>query len=132
MASAFALDHLVLVVGDIEASLDWYSRHAGLAPVNVDEWRAGNAPFPSLRVDEGTIIDFIAGRTAEEGRGHLDHVCFVVSAADLDALSRDPALTIVSSGQRSGARGIGESVYVHDPDGLLVEFRCYPADGATG
>lgn len=125
MANAFALDHLVLIVSDVERSLAWYMRHAGLASVNVEEWRAGNAFFPSLRVDEGTIIDFVPGDPAES-RGHLDHVCFVVDAADLGELRDDPDLVVVDEGPRSGARGIGQSVYVRDPDDLLVEFRGYP------
>jgi catechol 2,3-dioxygenase-like lactoylglutathione lyase family enzyme len=93
--------------------------------VNVDQWRQGQAVFPSLRVDEDTIIDFVPGEVGE-GRGHLDHLCFVVSADDLAALAADPELEVVDQGERSGARGLGQSIYVHDPDGLLVEFRCYP------
>ena len=125
-ATAVALDHFVLVVSDVERALAWYGRHAGLAGVRVDEWRAGNAPFPSLRVDEATIIDLIPG-DAGAGRGHLDHICFVVSPSDLDALAQDPELVVIDRGERFGARGLGQSIYVHDPDGLLVEFRCYPA-----
>ena len=125
MATAFALDHIVLVVTDVERSLAWYMKHAGLASVNVDEWRAGQAFFPSLRVNEATIIDYIPGDAAT-ARGHLDHVCFVVSTSDLEAIGNDPDLTIVDQGRRSGAKGIGESIYVRDPDELLVEFRCYP------
>jgi catechol 2,3-dioxygenase-like lactoylglutathione lyase family enzyme len=126
MAAAFALDHLVLVVADVERSLAWYARHAGLASVNVEEWRTGQAFFPSLRVNEATIIDFLPGDPASS-RGHLDHLCFVVSPADLDDLAADPELDIVDRGPRSGARGVGDSIYVRDPDQLLVEFRAYPA-----
>jgi catechol 2,3-dioxygenase-like lactoylglutathione lyase family enzyme len=125
MATALGLDHLVLVVADVERTLDWYGRHAGLAGVRFDEWRAGEVPFPSLRVDEGTIIDVIPGADGSDGRGHLDHVCFVVGRADLDALAADPGLDVVDSGPRFGARGVGDSIYVRDPDDLLVEFRTY-------
>jgi catechol 2,3-dioxygenase-like lactoylglutathione lyase family enzyme len=128
MATASALDHLVLVVGDVDRALDWYGRHAGLAGVRVDEWRAGDVPFPSLRVDESTIIDLVPGLSPGDGRGHLDHLCLVVdSRAELDALASDPQLEVVDRGPRFGARGIAESVYVRDPDGLLVEFRTYAA-----
>jgi catechol 2,3-dioxygenase-like lactoylglutathione lyase family enzyme len=126
MATALALDHLVLVVSDPERALDWYGRHAGLAGVRVEEWRQGRAPFPSLRVDDTTIIDLVAGDPGP-GRGHLDHICFVVSPSDLDVLAEDPELQVVDRGERFGARGQGRSIYVHDPDGLLVEFRCYHA-----
>ncbi|MBK5222028.1 MAG: VOC family protein [Acidimicrobiia bacterium] len=126
MASASALDHIVLAVADVDAALDWYMRHAGLSSVNVDEWRAGNAFFPSLRVNEATIIDFVEGEPGSD-RGHLDHICFVVTHDDLAALASDDDLEIVDQGERSGARGMGQSVYVRDPDRLLVEFRSYPA-----
>ena len=122
------LDHLVIVCSDVETSLAWYQTHAGLAPVNVDEWRDGKAFFPSLRVNDDTIIDFIPGLEQGAQRGHLDHICFVVAPGELDAVRNEPELTIVDEGPRSGARGIGDSVYVRDPDGLLVEFRCYPSD----
>jgi catechol 2,3-dioxygenase-like lactoylglutathione lyase family enzyme len=123
---ATALDHLVLVVSDIERSLAWYGRHAGLSGVRVEEWRNDEAPFPSLRIDEATIIDLVPGDPGA-GRGYLDHICFVVTASELDALAHDPELEVVDRGERFGARGPGQSIYVRDPDGLLVEFRCYPA-----
>ena len=125
MASAFALDHIVLRCTDLETTLAWYMKHAGLASVNVEEWRAGNAFFPSLRVTEDTIIDYVAGLDPEAQRGSLDHICFVVTADELAMLKEDPELTVVDEGPRSGAHGVGQSVYVHDPDDLLVEFRCY-------
>ena len=125
MPTAFALDHLVLVVADTERTLAWYARFAGLAGVRVDEWRRGEATFPSLRVDEGTIIDVVPGLDDPAVRGHLDHICLVVDRADLDALATDPDLEVVDSGPRFGARGEAESIYVRDPDDLLVEFRTY-------
>lgn len=117
------LDHIVLVVADVQRTLDWYIRHVGLAPVRVEEWRGGTAPFPSLRVTAGTIIDVIPGHDGL--RGHLDHLCFTVTEAHLNAVRA--SLPVLEEGQRFGARGVASSVYVHDPDGLTVEFRVYPA-----
>jgi catechol 2,3-dioxygenase-like lactoylglutathione lyase family enzyme len=125
MPAALGLDHFVLVVDDVERALDWYGRHAGLAAERVEEWRRGDLPFPSLRVDEGTIIDVIPGLGDPGVRGHLDHICFVVERPHLDALAAE--LEVVDEGVRSGARGDGNSIYVRDPDGLLVEFRSYDA-----
>lgn len=124
MAMASALDHIVLVVTDVDAALGWYVRHAGLTPVNVDAWREGKAPFPSLRVNEATIIDFLQGEPGDD-RGRLDHICFVVGDDDLRAIASDDDLEVVDQGERSGARGLGQSVYVRGPDRLLVEFRSY-------
>ena len=35
-------------------------------------------------------------------------------------------LVIEDEGERFGARGMASSIYVRDPDGLLVELRAYP------
>ncbi len=127
MPTVTALDHLVIVVDDVEVTLDWYGRHAGLVAERVDEWQRGEVPFPSLRIDDATIIDVLPGLDDADQRGHLDHICFVVSRTDLDVLAADPDLEVVDSGPRFGARGEGDSIYVRDPDRLLVEFRTYDA-----
>ena len=44
-----AFDHVVLIVRDVEVTLAWYQELLGLDGVRVEEWRAGVAPFPSLR-----------------------------------------------------------------------------------
>ena len=51
------LDHIVLRCGDIETTLAWYQQQLGLAPVRVEAWRAGEVPFPSVRVNAHTIVD---------------------------------------------------------------------------
>jgi catechol 2,3-dioxygenase-like lactoylglutathione lyase family enzyme len=122
--TVLGFDHLVLVCRDVEATLAWYQRHLGLEGVRLDEWRTGQVPFPSLRIDAGTIIDFIPGDPEE--RGHLDHICVVVDRSHLDGI-RTGGLGVIAEGQRFGARGVAESVYVRDPDGLVVELRAYPA-----
>ncbi|MGD9705604.1 MAG: VOC family protein [Acidimicrobiia bacterium] len=118
-----ALDHIVLNVADVERSLAWYTDVLGLAPVRVEEWRRQAVPFPSVRVDPGTIIDLIA---AERTGANMDHLCFVVDREDVDAVSGDDRFTIVDGpARRFGARGDGWSIYVLDPDGNTVELRSY-------
>jgi catechol 2,3-dioxygenase-like lactoylglutathione lyase family enzyme len=123
---ARALDHVVLIAADVEVTLDWYVSHLGLRPERVEGWRAGELPFPSVRLDDALILDIVAG--APDGAGHVDHLCFVVSRAELDEVKAAGELAIVAEGERSGARGMAHSIYVHDPDGLLVELRAYPGD----
>ena len=125
MLSVLGFDHLVLRCADVEVTLAWYLERLGLAPVRVDEWRAGEAPFPSLRVDEGTIIDLVpaVGGFAD---GRLDHICLVVDEDSVERVVHGGGFEIVDGpGPRFGARGIATSVYVRDPDGLVVELRCY-------
>ena len=122
---ARGLDHIVLVVRDVEVSLAWYRDELGLEPVRLDEWRRGEVPFPSLRVDPTTIIDLVAGPRDGE---NLDHLCFEVEDADLDALAARGALGCEGPPMRLfGARGTGLGIYVRDPDGNRVELRRYDA-----
>ena len=52
-----ALDHIVLNVQDVERSLEFYNGCLGLAAERVDGWRSGELPFPSVRINEATLID---------------------------------------------------------------------------
>ena len=37
------IDHIVLCVGDVERSVEWYRHYLGLVAERLDEWRAGEA-----------------------------------------------------------------------------------------
>ena len=126
MVQVIGLDHLVLLTSDVERSLGWWTGPLGLAGERVEEWRRGEAPFPSVRIDEGTIIDLFEGEPT--GR-NVDHVCVVVDpATDLDALVAGGTFEVDRGPvEVYGARGMGRSVYVRDPDANLVELRTYPA-----
>jgi catechol 2,3-dioxygenase-like lactoylglutathione lyase family enzyme len=125
------LDHVVLICRDIEASLAFYSGELGLEAVAVEEWRKGEAFFPSVRVDESTIIDLLPG--VPDGR-NTDHVCLVIEPTNLHELAKRAELNVVEGPvQRGGARGVGWSIYVNDPDGYLFELKHYgeTADGGA-
>lgn len=119
------LDHIVLVTADVERLLAWYVDVLGLAPERVEQWRAGECGFPSVRVSESTIIDLFAG---ERTGVNQDHFCLTVTDADLDALAGSGSFTVVDGPREVwGARGIGRSIYLADPDGNHVELRTYPS-----
>ncbi|ETK34028.1 VOC family protein [Microbispora sp. ATCC PTA-5024] len=121
-----AFDHLVLTVGDVEKSLEFYCGLLGLEPVRVTEWRAGSAPFPSARVTPETIIDFMRGT---RGESNVDHICLVVEPLDWHEVIRSGVFDVLEGPvPRFGARGRATSVYVRDPDGNTVELRWYPQD----
>lgn len=123
------LDHVVLICRDVEASLRYYGDVLGLERIDVEEWRAGHAPFPSVRVDERTIIDLFDGQP--DGR-NSDHICLIIEPTDLHELATRTELNVVKGPVvRGGATGLGWSLYVLDPDGYVVELKQYGAD-ATG
>ena len=117
------LDHVVLNVADVERALAFYCDELGLAPERVDEWRRGDVPFPSVRVDAGTILDLLAAPRSGE---NCDHLCLVVRPVDLEAIKASGRFEVVDGPAiRFGARGNGTSLYVKDPDGNTVELRHY-------
>ncbi|WP_030233311.1 VOC family protein [Streptomyces sp. NRRL S-350] len=124
-----ALDHLVLNVADIERSLAFYTGLLGLEPVRVDEWRAGKAPFPSVRITAETIIDLVV-RPRQES--NVDHICLTVAPLDWQEVIDSGTFTVLEGPvSRYGARGSATSVYVSDPDGNTVELRWYPEDATA-
>jgi catechol 2,3-dioxygenase-like lactoylglutathione lyase family enzyme len=123
MVKAVGLDHVVLNVADVERSLAWYCDELGLDGVRVDEWRRGEVPFASVRVDDHTIIDLL--QTDRTGQ-NVDHVCLVVEPTDLEAVKASGRFHVLSGpARRFGAQGDGTSLYVRDPDGNMVELRHY-------
>jgi catechol 2,3-dioxygenase-like lactoylglutathione lyase family enzyme len=117
------VDHVVLDVADAERSLAFYAGELGLAPERVEEWRRGEAPFPSVRVTPTFIVDLL--ETDRTGV-NVDHLCLVVEPVDLAAVAASGRFTVVDGpATRFGARGLGTSLYVLDPDGNTVELRHY-------
>jgi catechol 2,3-dioxygenase-like lactoylglutathione lyase family enzyme len=135
------IDHIVLWVEDPLRSLAFYGEVLGFAGVRVEEFRAGSAPFPSVRVTTDTLIDLMARAGAEAAgaltgvpgsAGHpLNHVCFSMSAAELAALrARLVAAQVPIGGELArsfGALGYGRAFYFRDPDGNVLEARTYEA-----
>ena len=117
------LDHIVLTVPDVEACVAWYRDELGLQPMKLEEWRAGTAQFPSLRINPSTIIDLLPG---EPGGENLNHFALVVDDVDLDELAASGRFDVEAGpSDLSGARGTGRGIYVRDPGGVLVELRTY-------
>jgi catechol 2,3-dioxygenase-like lactoylglutathione lyase family enzyme len=117
------LDHLVLNVSDVERSLAYYTGVLGLEGERVEEWRQGDVPFPSVRIDGGTIIDLFR---AERDGENLNHLCLVLPRADWEEAVEQERLEVTRGpAQLFGARGVGMAFYTRDPDGNTVELRHY-------
>ena len=130
------LDHIVLNVRDIDRSLAFYTGVLGLKGERVQEFKEGKVGFPSVRINENTIIDLfplknagVEKESAANAVGNLNHFCLVTGKEDFSgivgylkghdvAIRRGPI-------SRWGARGRATSVYFLDPDGNEVEIRCY-------
>jgi catechol 2,3-dioxygenase-like lactoylglutathione lyase family enzyme len=130
-----ALDHIVLNVGDIDRALQFYTGVLGLAGERVEQFKAGKVGFPSVRINDATIIDLFprknsaARSVSEKVDGNLNHVCLVVDAGDFRGVIEDLQANQIAIREgpvsRWGARGQATSVYFLDPDGNEIEIRCY-------
>jgi glyoxylase I family protein len=134
------LDHVVVWTKDLQASMNFYSKVIGLAPVRFDEYGAGEAPFPSVRVCEDSIIDLmpVARAVATDfqtkvggSAGHpVNHVCLAMSKSEYDELDQRLQEAGVDTSARLsptyGARGWApQGFYFADPDGNVIEARYY-------
>jgi catechol 2,3-dioxygenase-like lactoylglutathione lyase family enzyme len=127
------MDHIVLNVSDIDRSLHFYSDILGLTILRIDEYRSGEVGFPSVRINEHTIIDLNPPERQTKKvsgiAGNLNHLCLCTENDDMDAVAeylKGQGVEIETGPiQRWGARGAGTSVYFRDPDQNLVEVRTY-------
>ncbi|WP_381563769.1 VOC family protein [Streptomyces eurythermus] len=134
------LDHVVLWVADPVAAAAFYETAVGLEPIGVAEYAEGKVSFPSVRVNEETVLDLaphgLAARMrmlpdSADSAGHpVNHVCLALPADAFDALrARLQGHGVPVSGidpGLSGARGDAtRSFYFRDPDGNVFEARHY-------
>ena len=120
------LDHLVLTVRDIEATVAFYTQALGMKPVTFGNGRRALA-FGQQKLNLHSADDPLKPHAA----------CPTAGSADLCLISSDPiseviahlkdAGTVIEEGPvpRTGALGPITSVYFRDPDGNLIEVAYY-------
>ena len=127
------LDHVVLRVTDLQASLEFYVGALGCtmekeqASIGLYQVRAGDSLIDLVPIDQP--LGRMGGTApAVEGR-NLDHFAIQIAPFDLDAIRAHlgaSGIEIGEVGQRYGAEGSGPSVYIRDPDGNVVELKGPP------
>jgi catechol 2,3-dioxygenase-like lactoylglutathione lyase family enzyme len=121
------LDHLIVTVNDRDASVRFYTEVMGFGHEGED------GPFSVIRVGPDTTLQL-----APWGTEGGDHLAFALSPEEFDAAfarvraagvpfgdSYHEVGNMRGPGEESGARGPGETVYLFDPSGHLVELRHY-------
>jgi catechol 2,3-dioxygenase-like lactoylglutathione lyase family enzyme len=126
-----SLDHVVLNVADAERSLAFYAGILGLRPERTVEFRSGRVPFPSVRIDAGTIVDFLdpAQRESTPPNRNLNHIALALAndPAEIAEFLKQHGIPIVREMSGNfGAKGdTAHSFHVFDPDGNLLELQAY-------
>ena len=130
------LDHVVIRVRDLEASLAFYRDALGCA----EERRIDDLGLVQLRAGSA-LIDLVpvASQLGEAGGGpgpqpgeggrNMDHFALQLSTFDEAGLREHleaHGIRVGEVGQRYGAQGSGPSIYISDPDGNTVELKGPP------
>ena len=125
-----AIDHVVLRIKDLSASLHFYcdvlgctidKRQEGIGLIQV---RAGSSLIDLVPLD-GALGKMGGAGPGTEGR-NLDHFALQITPFDEEKIRGHlgaHGIAIIESGQRYGAQGSGPSVYIRDPDGNTVELK---------
>jgi len=120
-----ALDHLVLTVRDIDATVAFYRDWLGMALVSFGNGRRALA-FGQQKInlhEADREFDPPAIKAAHPVPGSGD-LCFLTSVPIAEVVARAAALDIAiieGPEPRTGALGPINSVYARDPDGNLIE-----------
>jgi len=132
------LDHIVLNVRDIDKALKFYTQVIGLESERVEEYRAGEVVFPSVRINADTLIDLAppelwVGLDSDPALApNLNHFCITVEKAEWEQLEwrlREHAVDIESGPMTLwGAHGDATAFYVQDWDGNQLEIRYYDSN----
>ena len=125
------IDHLVLRCRDQARMFDFYTRVIGL----VEERRLEQIGLIQLRAG-ASLIDLVpASEPRSESGLNVDHFCLGVEIADLaEAVRylRSHAVEVIGEPAiRYGARGMGLSIYLHDPEGNVIELKQMPRAAAA-
>jgi glyoxylase I family protein len=120
------LDHVVIRCRDQARSLDFYTRILGCA----EERRIEAIGLIQLRAGQ-SMIDLVPADPPPTHEGwNVDHFCIGIEATSMEAVAawlRGEGIEVLGDpAERYGARGIGLSVYVLDPDGNIVELKQLP------
>ena len=122
-----AIDHLILNVNDISASVDFYVNVLGFKNEGQD------GPFTVIRVNETFTLQL-----APWGTKGNEHYAFALSRNEFDRVFtslRDKGIPYGDSfhsvgnntgpGNETGAKGPAPTVYMNDPNKHLIEIRTY-------
>jgi glyoxylase I family protein len=120
------LDHVVLRCRDQPKMLEFYTRVLGL----LEERRLDQIGLIQLRAG-ASMLDLVpATEPRLDSARNVDHFCLGIEAHDLDQVIgylRENSIEVMGeAAMRYGARGMGQSIYIRDPEGNVVELKQMP------
>jgi catechol 2,3-dioxygenase-like lactoylglutathione lyase family enzyme len=120
------LDHLVLTVADLDATIDFYTGLLGMSAVTFGDGRRALS-FGSSKINLHQAGNEFEPKADRPTPGSAD-VCLIVDDPidDVIATLEAAAVPIIEGPvERTGATGAIRSVYLRDPDRNLIELSNY-------
>lgn len=117
------LDHMVLTVRDMDASIRFYTEVLGMEPVVFGAGRKA-LQFGNQKINLHEYGKEFEPKAAAPCPGSAD-LCFITATPLTEVCEhfKSKGIEIVEGPViRTGAQGPIESVYIRDPDGNLVEI----------
>lgn len=131
MIEIAGLDHIVLRTSHMKEMLHFYSVILGcqvereLSPeFGLVQLRAGSALIDLVAVD--SKLGRAGGGPPTEGDNNMDHFCLQINKLPENEISRylsSHGIEVGAFERRYGAQGFGNSAYIRDPEGNVVELR---------
>ena len=122
MFKILCIDHVVLRTMNVEEMTSFYCDTLGCSIEKVQE----KIGLTQLRAGD-SIIDLLQAKTAISEVGYnLDHFCLRIWPFDFNYLTdyfKSKKVHVYNHGERYGAQGYGESLYLRDPDGNEIELK---------
>ncbi len=125
------IDHIVLRTTRLDEMLAFYRDILGcqiereLAPeFGLTQLRAGTALIDIVEVD--SELGRMGGGPPTATENNLDHFCLQIEPmmeADISAYLESHGVEVGEFAERYGAQGFGNSIYIQDPEGNVVELR---------
>ena len=130
MFSIRNIDHIVLRTTDLPAMLAFYRDLLGcpvertLEELGLTQLRAGDSLIDLVTTDS-ELGRLGGGPPVQDGR-NLEHVCLLLDGIDeagLTAYLESAGVEVSEFQTRYGADGFGQSIYINDPQGNVVELK---------
>jgi len=132
MLEVLAIDHIVLRTAKLDEMLEFYTEVLGCAieretpeETGLTQLRAGNALIDLVVVN--SRLGVIGGGAPTKTERNVDHFCLQIKSITESEITKhleNHGIKVGDFESRYGAQGLGNSIYIQDPEGNGVELRC--------
>jgi catechol 2,3-dioxygenase-like lactoylglutathione lyase family enzyme len=131
MLEITGIDHIVLRTTQLDAMLNFYIEVLGCVveretppETGLTQLRAGNALIDLVVVDSS--LGRLGGDAPGKSGNNMDHFCLQIEPMAESEIVRHLesfGIEVGEFAQRYGAQGLGNSLYILDPEGNTVELK---------